>query len=227
MLPFIRDCKPSLTPTRLEREVHPPAGQGRPREPLQSAVWSPACPHSWTGCWSTTCLRSYKQRTQDITVSSYSRQCALMSQFHRLYEVGMEAKNEANAKCLNLAFYTMASRGWVLFGFMVSIITFNTSFSTIKGQVCFKRSLSLLHSSTLLLNMVPLRCTQPKCQSQGFKTVVCKPMGDITLIASTSILQITVYFWLTHGWGQCRDRWEWRVCCPWECLSLSHEELHG
>lgn len=29
---------------------------------------------------------------------------------------------------------------------------------------------------------------------------------------------------LTHGWGRCRDRWGWRVCCLWGRLSSSRGE---
>lgn len=62
-------CAPlpqSVTHTRWGRGERPPVGPARPREPRQSAVWSPACPRSWTRCWSTTCLERYKQQRCNI-----------------------------------------------------------------------------------------------------------------------------------------------------------------
>lgn len=130
VIPFISTCKASLAPTRWGRVVHPPAGRAHPREPRQSAAWSPACPHSWTGCWSTTCLGGKKVQTDDTFIMSWR----------------------------------------VL---------------TLSG-----------------------------------------PEGDSQVLRSHHVVYWWSGFWLTHGWGRCRDRWGWRVCCPWEHLSWSHGERH-
>lgn len=54
----------------------------------------------------------------------------------------------------------------------------------------------------------------------------CSGRNTTALLHSKDTVHRFVYFQLTHGWGRCRDRWGWRVCCPWGRLSLSHGERH-